>query len=331
MLTPLRPPAWFRASWVADGIALQESLALGRIQEITVVDSSLAQDIVALPWIADDINDNELVALAQLRDITAHDPSLAANLVNAPWVSDGMTPTEHLALVVVRGIAQEDVSLAHSIVNAAAPAGGIDDDDLTELTGSSNYFLERIERDHPAIGETVRGYRWLDGSTGWDRRETLSGLLARPILDRAASYREWVVLISLEEIASANPELAERVASLAWLADDITEFEAVAINRISDIVRADPLFPERIVDLPWFVDGITEHELRAISNVTTAVHGAPRIGELIVDQPWFQDDRGCRRGGPPHCPLYRLLRGRYLRAGHCRPPRAVRDSLPAIG
>ena len=281
--------------WLADEMLLSEAAAVFLVQEVGSIDPDLARQVANLPGLAElQLADDTVTTLLQLQDLVQADVETARQLLETAWLADGVQPADQATLAIVGGIAAEDPALARQVAAAPEIADGISPSELAALTGSDNYFLERLERDFPDIAEIVRGYSWVSGSVSRNLQDTGSGVLAYPLANQDA-YDPYDISITaaLRELAWIDASLAQQVAAFPWLADGVTTLELGAVWRINNIARRDLPVAKNIVALPWVADDITPTERSVLTTLNLfgschAIEG-PALARLIASQSWFQD------------------------------------------
>ena len=272
--------------WLADGIYLEEQLAIAPLRDIADQDVPLAQDVLGLPWLADNITDQEVWAINRIRDIAAEDASLAGILTGSQWIDDGVGEDERAALTILGDIAREDLAMARRMAGSPDIADGIDGEELARFTSASNYYLERIEEEHPNLARILRGFPWVSGATN---RTSSVGLLAHPLRTDGLGSVERHALAMVRRIAEYDESLAQLVAGFPWVADGITEDEESVLVSMWSIASNDVLLAQRLADLPWVADDISKYEAQSIATVSSLAAYTPELAHLIIDQPWFQD------------------------------------------
>ena len=208
-----------------------------------------------------------------------------------------MSPADQATLAIVGGIAAEDPALARQVAAAPEVADGISPAELAALTGSDNYFLERLERNFPDIAEIVRSYPWVAGGLSRNTQGKSTGVLAYPLLNQATEgASNDTVLWILERIARNDAALGQRVAGFPWLADGVTRGELGVISDIHKLSRVDLAVATNIAALPWVADDVTDAESHVIRNLTilfsieaAGFYDGPAMAPLIANQPWLQD------------------------------------------
>ena len=282
-----------RWAWLTDEVTVDEGLVVPLIQDIAMRDDALAGRVVGLPWLADGVSPQELDILAKLNDIALKDASVAGALVDAPWITGGSGDIAQFTLSVIDdAFTDEDSSLAQRIVDSGALADGITSEELARLTGSANYYLERLEREYPATAEILRGHSWV--SDGASRRSSgvspSRGLLAHPVPFQGTSETEFRTLQIMWAIANLDAGLSQRVASLPWVADGVTGDENLWLGQIYRIGIASLDLAAEIVGLPWVSDDLTEREGDALWGLANLASYKLAFAEILGAQAWFQDE-----------------------------------------
>ena len=213
--------------------------------------------------------------------------------IEADWLQDGIGEQDQFTLAILKDIAEEDLALAQRMAESPDLADGISGAELAAFTGSDNYYLERMERDSPAVAEIVKGYSWISGSasrTGGVRRGP--NMLASPLLDDGLTRDARWGLSSIANISRLDEALGERVANWSWVADGITREESLALQTMGAIAWEDLSLARGIADLPWMGDSpLTGNEFVAVDRVLQLlfIPELRELADLLVDQPWFQD------------------------------------------
>ena len=226
--SPDTADALLRWSWLTDELTVDESLVIPHMQAIAKEDDSLAQSVVGLPWLADRVSEEELQIIVQILDIAERDSSLATILVDTSWFVDGASEVTQLTLsVVLDAGTDEDPSLVGRIVDSGVLSDGITSEELATITGTPNYYLDRLEREYPATAEIVRAYPWASGgiNRGLTHNSSNGGLLAFPLMSNGTTDLETYVIRIIWNIANLDEALSQRVAAYPWVADGVTEEE----------------------------------------------------------------------------------------------------------
>ncbi len=284
--------------WVGNEMTLEDRLAVPVIAEIALADPDLAARVVNLPWLADDLlEDHELSSLNQLNSIAAIESGLAKSLVDAPFQEGGISLSEQLTLVVVLDVAEEDLALARKIANSPEVADGINVEEMASLTGTDSYFLDALERDHPAVAEVVHGYSWLP--LGISRHQELqatgTGLLAFPLSQQRNRYLEQLVISRIKQIAETDESLALRVAAYWWLEDGVTRYESWTVYYIARLAEVNLGLAKTLADFGWLegttTGGVTTWEVASVAaTILRLTQLDADAAELLLNQAWLQDD-----------------------------------------
>ena len=288
--------------WLADEMLLHELAVLGHIEEIAKADPALARQVAALPWLAEEggISGAKLAVLAEVRELAVTDSALAKELAVPAWLDDEVTHTDVITLAIIRSMAQEDPELARRAARAPGTADGISEAELEDLTGSDNYFLELLERDHPDIAEIVRGYDWSSRDASGNRKRT-SGLLAHPLSRPAGQETPWnsMSLLAINDIAGIDTSLGQKVATLPWVADGTTETEYLVLHAFWRIaLLSGASLADDLVSLQWVADAtLTGEEISAIhyfSNnpshrISSPDEDSITFIQLVLRQSWVRD------------------------------------------
>ena len=97
-------------------------------------------------------------------------------------------------------------------------------------------------------------------------------------------------IVALASIVELDQTVARTVAGLPWAADDITETERRAIEWLFWNTTDNTAYAQTIADLPWVVDGITYIEQRAIESLYWASRKDRALAQTIISLPWVVDD-----------------------------------------
>ena len=286
--------------WLADEMLLSEAAAVFLVQEMGSIDPALARRVADLPDLSEQqLADDTVTTLLHLQDLVRADAETARQLLETPWLADGVDPADQATLAIVGGIASEDPALARHVADAQEIADGITNAELAALTGSDNYFLERLERDFPDIAEIVRGYSWVSGGISRNPQNNGSGVLAYPLAqDTNEEWWQSVGLSVLDSIARLDPSLGRLLASYPWVADGFTTLEVSTLISIEFIAKEGPdtSLAVSLATLPWVADGPEGFELIPVKLVQTYVSAGHRgtwpgyeMATLLLSQPWFRE------------------------------------------
>ena len=97
-------------------------------------------------------------------------------------------------------------------------------------------------------------------------------------------------------IAVEDEGLAEDIARLHWVGDEITEDEQWTLGSIRYIASEQSSQASRLVESPWVSDGIVTHEMRTLGTIAVLLFTWSSwsvedsgLAEALFDQGWFQD------------------------------------------
>ena len=280
-------------AWLTDEVTVDEGLVVPLIQDLAKQDDALAGRVVGLPWLADGVSPQELDILAKLNDIALKDASVAGALVDASWITGGAGDIAQFTLFVIDdAFTDEDSSLAQRIVDSGVLADGITSEELARLTGSANYYLERLGQEYPATAEILRGHSWVSDGTNW-RLPGVSpsrGLLASPLPFQGPSEIEARTLQIMWAIANLDAGLSQSVASLPWVADGASRDENLWLGQIYRIGSASLDLATQVVGFPWVSDDLTEREGDALWGLANLASYNIAFAEILGAQAWFQDE-----------------------------------------
>ena len=191
---------------------LQDAAAVFLVQEMGSIDPDLARQVASLPDLSEQqLGDDTVTTLLHLQDLAQADVATARQLLETPWVADGVSPADQATLSIVGGIAADDPALARQVAAAPEIADGISSSELAALTGSENYFLERLERNFPEIAEVVRGYSWVSGGVSRNPENAGVGVLAYPLANQdEGGPSDYTVQWILEGLPGWTPLWASR-------------------------------------------------------------------------------------------------------------------------
>lgn len=275
---------------MSDELTLEERLTLPRIRELADKNTGLARRVVQLAWIQEEIDDDKLLALSSIGDIADVSDAIAGRAIDKTWVADGVSERERFVLDAVRDIASDDPEVALQMLDSPSVADGLSPQELERFTGSRGYLLERIRAEYPRLWETIRGYDWVSQAISRTAPASPSGILASPLpVGDLTSQQRWV-LIFVRRIASVDPVLGERVATLPWLADEISDAEMRMLDSLARIADENPGLMRQLLDLPWLLDDITEYEWRSVRVCWLLNGNDTGQTQLLMDQAWFRDD-----------------------------------------
>lgn len=282
--------------WLANQMTVGVGIAVPFISEMAVADPELALTVATLPWVADEeLKREELTVLAQLSQIAAVSPDLAASLAGSQLLDEEITETREATMGILQAVAAQDSGLAVHMADSPEVADGISKEELAAFTGSQSYFVDVTRQHSPAAAEILLGYPWVASSTSWslERDETgpdSPGILASPLpQDAESEHYQQYALGNVAELATLDPELAERVAGYPWLADGLTQLERRILFTLLLIARNDLEAARRLAGLPWMADQPTIDQLEATRVVWLLTEYSPALVNVLLNQAWFQD------------------------------------------
>ena len=147
------------ADWLADEMTVTDGVALSLILELAELEPALAAQVAELPWVVDELSEEETLAVSAIRDIAAENATVAAGISQPGWLSEGLDQQDEFTLSIIRDIYGEGPDLAQRMAASPEIADCISGSELAAFTGSENYYLEYIERDHPDLAKDSQGLR----------------------------------------------------------------------------------------------------------------------------------------------------------------------------
>lgn len=98
----------------------------------------------------------------------------------------------------------------------------------------------------------------------------------------------------LIDLALKAPLAAESLMEMRWMTDELDESEGAAVSALGYLVWHRVAFDtkspiERILSLPWFSDGISEDEAWALYSLPDLANESPRMVRDLVSRHWFSD------------------------------------------
>ena len=198
-----------------------------------------------------------------LPEIASADVELAKLTVSVPWFLDGLTYHELILIRKLGGVATEDLELARLIVSFPWFAdGSFDGPEASSAVG--------------VLGDLA--------STDVELARHAAGLL----LADGVPHRRANPLGHLDDLATTEIELARRAADFPWLADEVTEAEAVTMRLLAKLAASDIDLARGVSEQSWLEDEgeFAGPVLGSLSSL--ADNHADYLG-LLIGQPWFAD------------------------------------------
>ena len=164
---------------------------------------------------------------------------------------------------------------------------------------ASNRQLERLLFVMPWLGCFT--YPWLiDGISDPDQM-ALNGLLLTDSINRdlamfvaAADWfadgtnsvdpysGEMYALGYIQQIAQKSHELGNLIGSFAWIADDMTYDETIALRSLNYIAEQDLQFTLDMASAPWVKDGLTPYEKGALGSLGSVFLSSPDLARQLL-------------------------------------------------
>ena len=113
-----------------------------------------------------------------------------------------------------------------------------------------------------------------------------------PWLEDPPDESHFIAAQSIFTIRVLDPELAEKLMRMAWVADGVNNTESRAISYLADIAAKDVELATMVANLPWLGDGVTSNEqyaLYALNQVHRIASVDPELARRTVEQSWFTD------------------------------------------
>ena len=112
------------------------------------------------------------------------------------------------------------------------------------------------------------------------------------VADRV-SEEEAMVLHSLRNIADTDQELAKQIVELSWLADRLSDNEWRALYSLGRIASKDMELAKLVAGFAWFTDGIIDDvpstERLALETLENIASNDIQLANLAVEFAWFSD------------------------------------------
>ena len=88
----------------------------------------------------------------------------------------------------------------------------------------------------------------------------------------------------------SNPDLADAIGSLPWVADGVEYSEREALGLIISAALRNETVARRLLDMPWIVDGVSEDAKTAVSRLVTIIREGEAADSAvrIMDMPFIQ-------------------------------------------
>lgn len=164
---------------------------------------------------------------------------------------------------------------------------------------ASNRQLERLLLVMPWL--RCFTYPWLiDGISAPDQM-ALNGLLLTDTINRdlaiSVASSDWFAdgtnsvdpysgemyaLQYIQQIAQKSDQLSDLLRSFAWLADDITSDETIALRNFNDMVERDLQFALDVASAPWVKDGLVSYEEAALGDLLSMHSLDPGLAKQLL-------------------------------------------------
>ena len=94
---------------------------------------------------------------------------------------------------------------------------------------------------------------------------------------------------AITDIWILDPNLAEAIAQMPWVADGVTGGESAALEAVVSNASSDTEWARLTVSLPWFLDGVTRNERNAIIFLREIAQSNLELAKVATDLPWLAD------------------------------------------
>ena len=94
---------------------------------------------------------------------------------------------------------------------------------------------------------------------------------------------------AVSRIAASDIDLARKITGLSWFADRITYEEWVAVLYLSRLAPSHIELARKVAGLPWFVDDVTDKEAAAVHHLSDLADSDIELAEKITEHSWFTD------------------------------------------
>ena len=290
--------------------------AFGILVELATTDPSGLDYVLSHPDFIDGISDEEAI-LVPLVSLEWTDPDAAELIQGLSWVADGVAYWPPADYVSSSGNFQRraETSVLTGLIElsrenrevflALASKPWLQN----ELTGTVYQLFGNLEDLPPQVLLRLLKMPFLDEANeedigtvqtlrelAWESPVKVGQLLDRPGL-RVGITDENHFIVRLLYLEFTNPEAADALHQLPWVADGIDQSEeAGALALIYTGVEAGKLFPE-LVERPWVVDGLDRNEVSAIVQLKSTASDrkartAPSVAISLLDMPFLESVDG---------------------------------------
>ena len=175
-------------------------------------------------------------------------------------------------------------------------------DGLTEREQHAVAGLANMERELPALYQTILGWDWVkDGISESDEAWALAGLQSytaedEPLIRQLLSL-PWFrnrgkyggqASIEILRISWKDPSIAVHVAGLPWVADGITYHERFTLSTLDDLTAIDPTLTLRVLNMPRLSDAaLPWQENRIVSLTAGLARKDVSMAHTFLDAPLY--------------------------------------------
>ena len=100
---------------------------------------------------------------------------------------------------------------------------------------------------------------------------------------------EALGVLHLKVILQEDPAMAETLLSFPWIADDITGDEMHALYNLREILLQDPDMAQTVLAFSWLADDVTRSERDVVYNLRKILQEDPAAAQALLSFPWFTD------------------------------------------
>ncbi|MDE2843016.1 MAG: hypothetical protein OXN21_06505 [Chloroflexota bacterium] len=256
--------------WFADGISDHEQGVVTVLTALAEVDTEVAGLAAGIPISGEDEARIVRETIQDLTLLARQDISLANGIASLLRAGEGVIGSEGEAKRELVKLATVDSALAEVVMGLPWYVSGLQQQSEMELAAVLA-SLRRIAASGPEPGRLLAGYSWFTGD-----------------LNRI----EVSFLRELGNRASRDPEAATSLLEFTRSFDRITGDEEKFLDHLWQSLEQDPDFANTIRGMSWLADGISLVEMRALEQWLTVRVADRSVAARFAERSWLVSGPG---------------------------------------
>ena len=244
-----------------------------------------------LPWAGQPLGLDEENALLALSSMMETDPALAAQVASLPWVRQALTLEGRNALQALDILATANVDLAKRVADFSWLADGVAKDGWLSLRTLASLAATDVELagllSHVGDEELTVSYIL---KILWESPATAETLLGLPWLADGVTEMEAIALRYLSQISGRNGDAAAAIIAMPFL-KTLESRDILAIASLDDVARRDVSGFKELLSYPRIRGGITDEDTKIVAVIGGWAYPYGSAQALLSDTGVYVEER----------------------------------------